>query len=52
MSNIRIIRLTSGEDIIGDVKEEEIEGNVLITIEKPAVIMMMPKPDNADEFGV
>tara|TARA_Y100000004_G_scaffold196370_1_gene266135 strand:- start:1977 stop:2333 length:357 start_codon:yes stop_codon:yes gene_type:complete len=53
MSNIRIIKLTSGEDIIGDVTEEEVEGNVMIVISKPAVIMMMPKPDgNEDEFGV
>tara|TARA_B100002019_G_scaffold54947_2_gene47048 strand:- start:2691 stop:3050 length:360 start_codon:yes stop_codon:yes gene_type:complete len=54
MSNIRIIKLTSGEDIIGDVKEQELDGNTMIVIEKPAVILMMPKTDaqGEEEFGV
>ena len=52
MSNIQVVKLTTGEDIIGDVKESEIEGRGFLVIEKPAIIMMMPKPGSDTEFGV
>tara|TARA_X000000368_G_scaffold110881_1_gene86284 strand:- start:3169 stop:3519 length:351 start_codon:yes stop_codon:yes gene_type:complete len=52
MSNIQIVKLTTGEDIIGDVTESEIDGRGFLVIEKPAIIMMMPKPGSETEFGV
>ena len=52
MSNIQIIKLTTGEDLIGGVSDTEIDGKVFLVIDKPALIMMMPKPGNENEFGV
>ena len=52
MSNIQVVKLTTGEDIIGDVKESEIDGRGFLVIDKPAIIMMMPKPGSETEFGV
>ena len=42
MSNIQIVKLTTGEDLIGDVTESEIDGRGFLVIDKPAIIMMMP----------
>ena len=52
MSNIQIIKLTSGEDLIGEVGDTEVDGKAFLTIDKPALIMMMPKPGSDTEFGV
>tara|TARA_B110001454_G_scaffold136920_1_gene127237 strand:+ start:580 stop:930 length:351 start_codon:yes stop_codon:yes gene_type:complete len=52
MANIQIIKLTSGEDIMGEVSDTEIDGKAFLLIENPAVILMMPKPGSDDEFGV
>ena len=52
MANIQIVKLTTGEDIIGDLSEQEIEGRGFILVDKPAIIMMMPKPGSDTEFGV
>lgn len=52
MANVQIIKLTSGEDIIGVVSDTEIEGKAFLLVETPAVILMMPKPGSEDEFGV
>ena len=52
MSNIQVVKLTTGEDIIGDVTESEIDGRGFLVINKPAIIMMMPKPGSETEFGV
>tara|TARA_B100000927_G_scaffold281117_1_gene266332 strand:+ start:1070 stop:1420 length:351 start_codon:yes stop_codon:yes gene_type:complete len=52
MSNIQIVKLTTGEDLIGDVTESEIDGRGFLVINKPAIIMMMPKPGSDTDFGV
>ena len=33
MSNIQIVKLTTGEDIIGDVSEQQIEGKGFIQVD-------------------
>ena len=53
MSNIQIVKLTTGEDIMGDVESQEVEGKEgFLLINKPAIIMMMPKPGSDTDFGV
>ena len=52
MANIQIVKLTTGEDIIGDLSEQEIEGRGFILVDKPAIIMMMPNPGSDTEFSV
>ena len=52
MANVQIIKLTSGEDIMGQVADTEIDGKAFLLVENPAVILMMPKPGSEDEFGV
>ena len=52
MSNIQIVKLTTGEDIIGDVSEQQVEGKGFIQVVKPAIIMMMPNPGSDTEFSV
>tara|TARA_R110002167_G_scaffold158043_2_gene353181 strand:+ start:395 stop:736 length:342 start_codon:yes stop_codon:yes gene_type:complete len=50
MANVQIIKLTSGEDIIGDVTEVNLEAGKMLQITKPCYIMMRPKPENEYEF--
>ena len=38
MADVRLFRLTTGEDIIGNIKEGDEESNT-ITLEKPYVII-------------
>ena len=38
--NIQIIKLTSGEDLIGEVGDTEVDGKAFLTIDKPALIMI------------
>jgi len=52
MANIQILKLTTGEDIIGEVMTDNIDGRELLIVEKPCLIMMMPKQDNPNEFGI
>ena len=53
MANVQIIKLTSGEDIMGEVSDTEIDGKAFLLVDKPAVILMMPKPGgDENEFGV
>ena len=52
MANIQIVKLTTGEDIIGDLSEQEIEARGFILVDKPAIIMMMPNPGSDTEFSV
>ena len=51
-TNIQIVKLTTGEDLIGDIKEEEIEGRGFLLIKKPAIIMIMPKPGSETDYTV
>jgi len=50
MADVQIIKLSSGEDLIGAVTEVNLEGGKMIQIEKPCYIMMRPKPENEQEF--
>jgi len=50
MAEVQIVKLSSGEDIIGSVTEVTLEGGRMIQIEKPCYIMMRPKPENEYEF--
>ena len=53
MANVQIIKLVSGEDIMGVVSDTEIDGKAFLLVENPAVILMMPKPGgDENEFGV
>ena len=53
MANVQIIKLVSGEDIMGVVSDTEIDGKAFLLVERPAVILMMPKPGgDENEFGV
>ena len=60
MSEIQIVKLATGEDLIGEVSEVELPPHTggdqttqpFLMIEKPALIMMMPKPGSETEFGV
>ena len=47
MSNIKCIKLISGEEIIADI-DESIEG--LVILKKPLLIMMVPNQNN--QFGI
>lgn len=52
MANVQILKLTTGEDVIGEVSEVAHENMRLITLSNPALIMMMPKDGNDMEFGI
>ena len=47
MSNIKCIKLISGEEIIADI-DESLEG--LVILRKPLLIMMVPNQNN--QFGI
>ena len=51
-TNIQIVKLTTGEDLIGDVSEDKIDDRGFLVIDKPAIIMIMPKPGSDTDFGV
>ena len=48
--NIKIVRLTTGEDLIGEVQE----GSGIVNIKKPYIIYptSQPKPGEAIKFGM
>ena len=52
MANIQIVKLTTGEDLIGDLEELEMEGRQFLLINKPALIMIMPQPGSETDFTV
>ena len=45
MADVRLFRLTTGEDIIGNIKEGDEESNT-ITLEKPYVIIPQQEAAN------
>ena len=47
MSNIKCIKLISGEEVIADI-DESVEG--LVLLKKPLLIMMVPNQNN--QFGI
>lgn len=52
MSNVQIVKLTTGEELIADVSEADIEDKQFLILTKPAIIFMQPKGDSETEFGV
>ena len=51
-TNIQIVKLTTGEDLIGDLEELEMESRQFLLINKPAIIMIMPQPGSETDFTV
>jgi len=49
---IQILKLSSGEELIGTVSDMEVEGRQVIKIEKPAVIVMQPIDGQPEKFGI
>jgi len=52
MSDVQIVKLTSGEELIGKVTETDLEGRQLVQIEKPAVVMLIPDQKEEGKFGI
>lgn len=48
----QIVKLSSGEEIIGEVTDVEVEGRTFIEIKTPAVIMLIPDQNNEQKFGI
>jgi hypothetical protein len=49
---IQILKLSSGEELIGTVSDFEVEGRQVIKIEKPAVIILQPVEGQDGKFGI
>ena len=49
---IQILKLSSGEELIGTVSDFEVEGRQVIKMDKPAVIIMQPVEGQKDKFGI
>ena len=47
MSNVKCVKLISGEDIIADV-DESVQG--LVVLKNPLLVMMIPNHNN--QFGI
>ena len=48
MSDVQVIKLISGEEVIGSIKDIEIESRQLVELKSPAIIILMPQEDNPD----
>lgn len=51
-TNIQVIKLTTGEDIIGNVHESEIGGAKVIVITKPCILLLRPKEEDPKQIGL
>ena len=49
---IQILKLSSGEELIGTVTDFEVEGRQVIKMDKPAVIIMQPIDGQPEKFGI
>lgn len=49
---IQILKLSSGEELIGTVSDFEVEGRQVIKMDKPAVIIMQPIEGQPEKFGI
>ncbi|MDB4351217.1 hypothetical protein OAA34_00725 [bacterium] len=49
---IQILKLSSGEELIGTVTDFEVEGRQVIKMDKPAVIIMQPIEGQPEKFGI
>jgi len=50
MSNVRILHMLSGEDVIGEVLNQT--NPAVVTMKNPCVIMLVPDPQNTERVGV
>lgn len=51
-TQLQIVKLSSGEEVLGKVSDMEIEGRQLIQVEKPAVVIIQPHPTEEGKFNV
>jgi hypothetical protein len=51
-AQLQIVKLSSGEEILGKVSDMDIEGRQLIQVEKPAVVIIQPHPTEEGKFNV
>lgn len=51
-TQLQIVKLSSGEEILGKVSDIDIEGRQLIQVEKPAVVIIQPHPTEEGKFNV
>lgn len=53
MSNVQIVKLTTGEDVMGEISEVELDGyGKILQIKNPVAILLRPKDDRAEAFAV
>lgn len=53
MSDVQIVKLTTGEDIMGKVSEYEVpDKGRCLRIENPVAIMLRQKDEKGEQFGV
>lgn len=49
---VQIIKLSTGEELIGKVSDCVVEGQQFIQIEKPAVVILVPDEQTQGKFGI
>lgn len=53
MAQVQVIKLSTGEDIIGSVELLDVSGSgKMVMIERPCIILLRPKEQNPKEFGL
>jgi hypothetical protein len=52
MANVQILKLASGEDVIGLIDEMVVDGRAVITVEKGCLLLMRPKENSPYEFSI
>lgn len=53
MSDVQVVKLTTGEDVMGYVDEVELEGaGKVLSIRNPVAIILRPTDERGDKFGV
>lgn len=53
MAQVQVIKLSTGEDIIGSVELLDVPGSgKMVMIERPCIILLRPKEQNPKEFGL
>ena len=50
--SVQILKLASGEDVIGMIAEMIVEGKSVITLEKGCLLLMRPKENSPYEFTI
>jgi hypothetical protein len=53
MSDVQVVKLTTGEDVMGFVEEVDLEGaGKVLSIRNPVAIILRAKDERGDTFGV